>query len=401
MELWDSEGKLRHEAFEEGPGLCAALAELQKGRQEDAAVFYPPGAERPLGDEHACPPGCKRWRGVRDGCLSSFKFKLGGSGSERADELRRDGSLVVKLELSYQPYAERSLERRAPLFLVYFWRKDRLEAPLGFYEASEKLQGHAWKFLPCADQSAARARALEGLSSLLSAVPPSSRSRSPRRQVVDVEAPRRGELAPIRTTHDGYTFDSQLELVHYFALCRMGLAYEPNPGSFFVGDETRVPLPHHTYTPDARAVLRVETSSFRQTTEVLVEIKPTPPTETERCKLYALAKQCGQKVLCLYGCEGWILYPGAVRGSGSYRRPLHEPFQAKLYVPGSRTEDPALIGGLVWRCDKRGYYLGGEPSRPSAEELASIRAVYLKACEDAKRVISQIREAARAAPDEL
>jgi len=390
MELWDEDGRLRHDFFNSASSseVSAALDELRvNASQEDCELFFPPDRRRPLGD--ACPQmsdACAPYRGVRNGYLCSFKFVLGPH-QRRADDLRKD-RLYVSLEVVFQPLAERNRQHRMPIFVAYF--RSRRCISLGYYEAVEK-DGSRWSFVPCDDQGEARDRALQNMAPLLSSAPsssrpPSDRSRSPHRHVVDVPQPL-GSCRPAMTLSkkriiDGFSYESQLERVHHCAMLRMGIEYAPNPGAFFIGDETRVELKWDHYTPDASATLRVDIPHIakHEMMQVLVEIKPTPPTVKECSKLYALAKQQDKKVLCIYGDCKWVSHPHAtMEVISGYERPLHHPFQAKLYVPHPNKEDPELFGGLQWRCDERGYYLGTEPSCPNPAETTSIRRVYEKA----------------------
>jgi hypothetical protein len=401
MELWDKDGRLRHKLFDNPSRseLSAALDELCVGvSQGDCDLFFQPG--RALGD--ACPEmtsGCVPYRGIRNGYICSCKFKL-GTLSNRADDLFKD-CLYVNLEAIFQPMAERNLQDRMPIFVTYY-SKDRCIS-MGYYEAVQKVQNEGrqrnkrWQFKPCHDQGEARTRALQNMAPLTSSVPssshsPSDRSRSPHRRVMDVSPTLRSRLPATNTRRtrliEDFEYDSELERVHHCAMLRMGIEYIPNPETFFLGDETRVEV-YDRYTPDASATLRVNIPRiFRnKSLQVLVEIKPTPPTVEERRKLYALAKQLDKKVLCIYGDCKWVLTPNAMlEVIPGYKRPANEPFQAKLYVPAPKKgEDPELFGGLQWRCDERGYYIGVEPSCPNTEEMESIRRVYKKAYDQASK----------------
>lgn len=398
-DIWTEDGRLRHEAFKSDrtPLVLSLLDAAQAQSAEaksDCARFFPNGSDA-LSDWHAnMPAGCPKYRGVHGGRLLSFKFTLRPMSNGRADVLFQDRTLSVRLERSYLSCAEQSKATKTPIFLCFF--RDSADISLGYYQAFAN-EGATYSFRPCEDQVDARTLTMERLAQQVSPAPegaPRGRSRSPRRRDARASSSQpRAAMTARKTAFEGHVFDSELELLHFLAARDMGLEYQPHPGEFHVGDETGVSLQYATYKPDARTKLRVQMdpTAGPQDLDVLLEIKPTPPTQQENCKLYALSKQRGEFVLCIYGSMCWVRRSEEMTGAEGYLRPRHAPFQAKLYVPRLPHEDPLLYGGLRWRRDERGFFLGTEPSRPSREELDAVRATYSLADQRMKAALADGR----------
>ena len=86
-------------------------------------------------------------------------------------------------------------------------------------------------------------------------------------------------LKPIETVFDGYRFRSRLEARWAVFFKTLGVSYEYEKEGFELGDAGR-------YLPDF----------WLPRQQVWIEIKPTYPSEPERKKLLALARQSGRQV---------------------------------------------------------------------------------------------------------